>query len=179
MRDIFTRGTISQGHFCHGHLFWKTFFQGRNLEDIFYKNENRGTFRQGHFLKDILACIPFFFDFSYFYILTGWTDRTRKKIAIYTLFNRGLFWIISPISMSTVKVSWRIIVLIMFSFSSDEMCLLIVCIYLRTISEDKGCFLFLIIPMRNMYNLFHLLIMGVNLCLRYVIVYKFDLYIYT
>jgi hypothetical protein len=48
MRDVFTRETISQGH-----LLRRTFFRGRNLEEIFSEDENPGTFRQGHFLKDI------------------------------------------------------------------------------------------------------------------------------
>ena len=51
MKDIFTRGTISKGHFHKGHLLWWTFSQGQNLEDIFSRDENPGTFRQGHFFQ--------------------------------------------------------------------------------------------------------------------------------
>jgi hypothetical protein len=52
IKDIFTRGTISKGH-----LPQRTFFQGRNLEEIFSEDQNSGTFCQGHFLKDICDII--------------------------------------------------------------------------------------------------------------------------
>jgi hypothetical protein len=42
MKDIFKRGTISKGHL----LSWGAFFQGRNLDEIFYEDENSMTFGQ-------------------------------------------------------------------------------------------------------------------------------------
>ncbi len=57
IKDIFTRRTISKGHFYQGHLPQRTFFQGRNLEDIFSEDQNSGTFCQGHFLNDICDMI--------------------------------------------------------------------------------------------------------------------------
>jgi hypothetical protein len=57
IKDIFTRGTISKGHFYQGHLSQRTFFKGPNLKDIFSEDQNWGTFCQGHFLKDICDMI--------------------------------------------------------------------------------------------------------------------------
>jgi hypothetical protein len=60
IKDIFTQGTFSRGHFYEGYLPERTILQGQNIKDIFPEDQNPGTFRQGHFLKDIHDVIQIF-----------------------------------------------------------------------------------------------------------------------
>ena len=58
IKDIFTRGTFFRGYFYEGHLPKRTILQGQNIRNILPEDRNPGTFRQGHFPKDILDVIP-------------------------------------------------------------------------------------------------------------------------